>query len=401
MAYWTAFALAVMASVLSACGGGDDSAEQRGQSSPAALAPGSRIALPPNSSVLVPAGTTVTTMSNTVTTVNGSANTVYTTAGATVDVPAGASGTASNVVTDVLVEGARVPGAVSITLLAGSELVRGAPVDGIGAAAVFWGGGQLAADPGGNLIVSDRGALRRVTRAGQVTTVVPAGQPYDWEGVAVDAGGNVFGSGNDIVGSTPPMRGVSTFELPVSGAPRFIARDWTVGLAGGSSGAAGVVADSLGNLFAVDGLNNQIVRFTPDGRWSVLAGSGAVGNADGAGTAATFSFAGGQAIAIDGSGNLYVRSGDRVRSIAADGTVTTVAAGLAPGSNAIAVDARRIIYSAGYGALYRIDSNGAVTAYPAPFQGELVTALAVAADGSLYAETGGSGVSILTAAFAE
>ena len=401
MGHWTAFALAAFfASGLSACGGGG-SAEQGGQSSPAVLAAGTHLTLAPDSSVLVPAGTTVTTANNTITTVNGSASTVYTTPGAVVDVPAAATGAASNVVTDILVEGARAAGAASVSVLAGSPTVRGVPVDGVGPAAVFWGGGQLAIDPSGNVVLSDRGGLRRVTPAGQVITLVPADQPYDWEGVALDSVGNVFGSGDDTVSSTPPLRGVSVFEFTVTGAQRTIARDWFVSAPGGSSSAGGVAIDGAGNVFVADASNNRIVRFTPAGGLSVLAGSGAIGNEDGTGTNATFSFAVGQPIAIDASGVLYVRSGDRVRSIAADGTVRTVAAGLMPASNAIAVDPHGIIYAVGHGALYRIDKNGAVTAYPDTFQGNLVTAMVAAFDGSLYAETGGSGVSIVKVAFSD
>ena len=78
---------------------------------------------------------------------------------------------------------------------------------------------------------------------------------------------------------------------------------------------------------------------TRRGRAGPRADPGAPGNADGAGTAATFTFESNQPLAISTSGVLYVRTGTAIRSIGPDATVRTVASNLTLfGSSAIAVD---------------------------------------------------------------
>jgi len=162
---------------LSACGGGSNNS---GSGTPGTLAAGSSFTMTANSTVKVPAGTTVTTPNGSVITVNGSSNTVITQVGAVVQVPASATGPAVDTVTTVGSAGA-AGAALSATSIAGSATVSGTPVDGTGTAAVFWGGGHLAIDLSGNVILSDRGELRKVTPAGVVTTLTTQG---GWDGVA-------------------------------------------------------------------------------------------------------------------------------------------------------------------------------------------------------------------------
>ena len=67
-----------------------------------------------------------------------------------------------------------------------------------------------------------------------------------------------------------------------------------------------MVADSNGNLYVADTLNNRIRKITPNGDVSTLAGSGAGTDADGTGVAAGIN--GPRGITIDSAGNLFVTS---------------------------------------------------------------------------------------------
>jgi len=77
-----------------------------------------------------------------------------------------------------------------------------------------------------------------------------------------------------------------------------------------------VAIDKAGNLYVADTDNHRILKFTKEGRPSILAGSGTEGYADGVGTAARFYLPAG--IVIDEAGNLYVADGwnHRIRKIA-------------------------------------------------------------------------------------
>ena len=85
----------------------------------------------------------------------------------------------------------------------------------------------------------------------------------------------------------------------------------------------GIAIDKDGNIYATVG--NTIRKITPDGTVTTLAGSGTYGFADGEGTDAQFNIPWG--IAVDASGHLYVAdfSNHKIRKIAPDGSVTTVA----------------------------------------------------------------------------
>jgi sugar lactone lactonase YvrE/formylglycine-generating enzyme required for sulfatase activity len=65
----------------------------------------------------------------------------------------------------------------------------------------------------------------------------------------------------------------------------------------------GLVHDKLGNLYVTDHAKHQIVKFTPNGNYTVFAGDGA-GHADGA--AATAKFYSPMGLALDSQGSVYV-----------------------------------------------------------------------------------------------
>ena len=98
------------------------------------------------------------------------------------------------------------------------------------------------------------------------------------------------------------------------------------GLATSSSLSApqGVATDALGNLYIADSGNSRVRKVSAGGIITTVAGGGSVGD----GSPGTFAqFISPRAVAVDSSENTYVAdtTGNRVRKISANGTITTVA----------------------------------------------------------------------------
>lgn len=401
-------------SILAACGGGGDSSgtaapantTTTAATTPAVVPNGSTITMKQNNSVLVPAGTTVTSPNGSVVTINGTSNTIYTQVGATVSVPANATGPANNLVsTGTAPSGALATSAATVTAIAGSATVSGPLVDGTGSAAVFWGGGHLVLDSSGNIIASDRGALRKVTQAGVVSTLVPTSQPADWEGVAIDSSGNIYGAGtsSQVVSTSPTTWGASIYQLPTTGAIKSIALNWETSTTNPSVGWGGLAIDGSGNLYLADGPNNRIVKFTAAGVMSVFAGSGASSSTDGAGTAAALNNP--KDLAIDASGNLYFTDTatnpqkSTIRKITASGTVSTIAT-LGLLGSPIAVDPSGNVYTTdGFANIVRLDSKGNVTTFNTGISAVFITSIVADSSGNLFVDTRGAGAQILKISF--
>lgn len=142
------------------------------------------------------------------------------------------------------------------------------------------------------------------------------------KGVVLDAFGNLFvlDSNNHRIRKIDPNKVVTTFAG--SGSP---------GTADGTGAAASfntpfaLTMDAWGNLFVADEINHRIRKVTPGGGVSTFAGNGATAITDGTGTSATFHNPAG--IAIDLQGNLYVADyyDNRIRKISPTGVVRTIA----------------------------------------------------------------------------
>jgi sugar lactone lactonase YvrE len=257
-----------------------------------------------------------------------------------------------------------VSAAGAVTTVAGWAMVRGT-VDGLGAAAQFKGTGNIVAECSGNFIWS-WDALRRITPAGQVSTLVSHNGFA--QGLTLDQSGNAYfadpqansmrkqalsGAATAIAVQGTPMAtgtdGSVYYEhqevisrLSPDGKVSFIAgRGNVVPLSQDGSGSAasfanitGMVLDAAGNIYVVDSgygykflhVNAGAIRkVTPAGVVTTLAGGGAVGLVDGAGSAARFFNPTG--IDIDSAGNLYVADtgNHAIRKVTPAGVVTTIA----------------------------------------------------------------------------
>jgi hypothetical protein len=214
----------------------------------------------------------------------------------------------------------KITSAGVVTTLAGTAGQSGS-VDGTGSAALFHGPYGIAVDGAGNVYVADsNGAIRKITSAGVVTTLAgTAGQSgsadgtgsgalfYEPYGVAVAGAGIVYvaDSGNNTIRKITSA-GVVTTLAGMAGQ---------AGSADGTGSAAqfnfpwNVVVDGAGNVYVADTGNYTIRKITSGGVVTTLAGTaGQAGSADGTGSAAQFGYPG--AIAVDGSGNVYVADSD-------------------------------------------------------------------------------------------
>ena len=190
-----------------------------------------------------------------------------------------------------------------------------------------------------------------------------------------------------------------------------VAGDGTAGLADGIGRASrfsdpyAIAMDASGTLYVADaGNNNRIRKITPGGVVSTLAGGGAAGYRDGPGAQAQFN--GPLALALDKAGNVLVADtyNDRLRRIAPDGSVTTLA-GAEPGNvdgpaalarfdtpSGVVVDAQGAIFIADSynGSIRKLTADGQVTTVAARHGQETLVglerpvSLAATNDGFVY-----------------
>jgi sugar lactone lactonase YvrE len=249
------------------------------------------------------------------------------------------------------------------------------------------------------VMVSDGGALRQVTQAGVVTTVNKGYDPYDWEGIAIDVAGTVYGSGTTYA-PPPDSYGASVYTRTLAGALNIVVSNWTTSATETRLGYGGLAVDSSGNMYLTDAANHRIVKFTAAGAVSVFAGNGKAGLTDGAGIVASFNKP--SDLSIDSAGNLYVSDtgNSAIRKITPAGVVTTFGKLTTPGAITADTAGNVFVIAGSPRGLYRISSDMASTvSYPLAGITDPITGLTVDSQGRVYAGTFGVGAQIFKIAF--
>jgi hypothetical protein len=209
----------------------------------------------------------------------------------------------------------------------------------------FYNAGPMVFDAQGNLYEGESGIIRKITPDGQVTPfagkaatfgIVWLDSPYrysnqwtlnngyqdgqdtaarfgDLGGMAIDAEGNIYAAdmGCSCIRKVTPSGLVSFFaaaSAPYTPATPPVIPNWVP-----YTGPLGICLDATGNIYTTVG--NTIVKISPAGVTTTIAGSNTPGFADGPASIAQFDNP--NAILVDASGNLYISDAgnQRIRKI--------------------------------------------------------------------------------------
>jgi uncharacterized repeat protein (TIGR01451 family) len=242
----------------------------------------------------------------------------------------------------------------------------------------------VAVDAAGNVYLADTALIRKITPSGMISTVAGTGMGgYSGDngpatsanisgyipGLAVDSNGNIYISdwNNDRVRKVTPGGTITT--VAGNGNAAF------TGDNGPATSAelnypAGLAVDGQGNLYISDYNNLRVRKLTvATGFISTVAGNGNSTDSGDGSSATAAGIANPWAVAVDGSGNLYIAtSGNSIRAVSPAGIISTIAGtGLAgysgdggPATLSLLNNPKGIAVGSG-GNLYVSDSgNGAI-----------------------------------------
>ena len=288
-----------------------------------------------------------------------------------------------------------------VTTVAGNGATAYFGEGSVATSAGLQGPSGLAVDPSGNVFIADGGSRIRAvaiasglinTVAGSTTATPNLGFSGDggpatsaamlgigiFQGVAVDAQNNFYFAdiGNHRIRKVDANGIITTF----AGSGQLI---------GGSSGQAttvalfdphGVAVDGQGNVYIADTGHSRILKVSPSGEATSIAGTGVQGFSGDGGAATAAQLALPRNVFVDRNGTVYISDygNNRVRKIDGAGVITTVAGNGTvlftgdggPGPNAgvsgpmgLAVDAAGNLYIAdnGHDRIRKVDAAGTIT----------------------------------------
>ena len=199
-----------------------------------------------------------------------------------------------------------------------------------------WAGAQdVLHRPGGHLLVADGGRIVDVAPDGTASVVAGGGTSFDPGAAATErrffAVRRLTGAADGSVLFTADS---AVFRLTSTGAVERVAGDQLTPGSSGDGGAAllarfteptGVAVDPQGRVLVADTANGRVRRIAGDGTISTIAGGGA-STAEGV-DAATALLARPAGLAVGADGTVFVAESDayRVRAVSPAGTITTIA----------------------------------------------------------------------------
>ena len=200
----------------------------------------------------------------------------------------------------------------------------------------------IGLDGSGNLLVADSGnyRVRKISSGGIIATAARTGdgsfsgdngpavtaQLYNPVQVAADASGNLFIADRNNNRVRKISAGGTITTVAGSGSYGF-AGDGGAAISAQIAGPYGVAVDGSGNLYFSDQGNNRVRKVAANGIITTLAGNGTAGFAGDGGQAVNAQLNGPCKVAVDASGNVFIAdaSNNRVRKVSVNGTITTVA----------------------------------------------------------------------------
>jgi sugar lactone lactonase YvrE len=206
----------------------------------------------------------------------------------------------------------------------------------------------VTVDASGNLFIADyvNRRVRKVTSSGVISTVAGNGiQGFSGDGgkatsarfhlptgLATDAAGNLY---------IADLSNYRIRKVTPGGIVSTVAGNGNSGFSGEGgqatsaqlSGPAGVAVDKSGNLFIADYQNQRVLKVTPAGVLSTVAGNGTQGFSGDGGPATAAQLNQPWAVAVDISGNLFIADlmNHSIRKVTSDGRINTIAGIGVPG----------------------------------------------------------------------
>jgi len=303
-----------------------------------------------------------------------------------------------------------------ITVVAGSS--GSIPVSQLGFGVNFFGDGGpangallaspfgVAVDSSGNVFVADtfNERIRMINQAGIINTVAGTGAPnfFGDGGPGAGAGlslAKLLASGSNIViGQSGSLYIADTTNgrirrVDPTGTITTFA-DFTGSQYPGIRNPYHIARTPDGGLWAAEFGNGTIIKIGAAGAISTFAGTGSATPADGV-AAASAVFGSINGLASDSAGNLYLLDGTTLRKIDATGILRTFAPGIT--SAVVATDPSGNVLVSSYPSAVQVKTiapNGTVTTIPVP-QASQITGLAADSAGNIYASDSGNHSQIL------